>query len=168
MVRILITGSRNPQLQQEALALFNISTAQQVRIEPEWIPREDNQQADFISRITDYDDWSLHPALFRELDLKWEPHTIDRFASYFNTQLPRFNSRFWNPNSEGVDVLTCDWQGENNWLCPPVYLVPRVLQHAQITKACGTLLVHCWYQNGHQLPFGLCYLTNWERVGSLA
>jgi len=32
--------------------------------------------------------------------------TIDRFASYYNTQLPRFNSRFWNPSSEGVDAFT--------------------------------------------------------------
>ena len=144
VVRILNTGSRNPLLQQEALAIFNISIAQQVRIEPEWIPREDNQQADFISRIIDYDDWSLHPALFKGLDQKWGPHTIDRFASYFNTQLPRFNSRFWNPGSEGVDAFTCDWRGENNWWCPPVYLVPRVLRHAQITGACGTLLVPKW------------------------
>ena len=74
----------------------------------------------------------------------WGPHTIDQFASYFNTQLPRFNSRFWNPGSEAVDAFTCDWQGENNWWCPPVYLVPRVLRHAQATKATGTLLVPNW------------------------
>ena len=144
VVKILNTGSRNPQLQQEAPAIFDISITQQVRIEPEWIPSEDNQQVDFISRIIDYDDWSLLPTPFRELDQKWGPHTIDRFVSYFNTQLPRFNSRFWNPNSEGMDAFTCDWQGENNWWCPPVYLVPRVLRHAQLTKACGTLLVPKW------------------------
>ena len=69
VVRILNTGSRNPLLQQEALAiLIDISIAHQVRIEPEWIPREENQQADFISRIIDYDNWSLHPALFKALD----------------------------------------------------------------------------------------------------
>ena len=105
---------------------------------------EANQQADFISRIIDYDDWSLHPVLFKTLDQEWGPHTIDRFASYFNTQLPRFNSRFWNPGTEGVDAFTCDWRGGNNWWCPPVYLVPRVLRHAQETGACGTLLVPKW------------------------
>ena len=68
VVRIMNTGSRNPLLQQEALAIFNISIAHQVRIEPEWIPRETNQQADFINHIIDYDDWSLHPALFKVLD----------------------------------------------------------------------------------------------------
>ena len=43
-------------LQNEALNIFNTSIAYQVRIDPEWIPREANQQADFISRIMDYDD----------------------------------------------------------------------------------------------------------------
>ena len=79
IVRILSVGSKNPLLQQEAIAIFNNSITNQVRIEPEWIPREANQQADFISRIVDSGDWSLHPDLFAKLDAKWGPHTVDRF-----------------------------------------------------------------------------------------
>ena len=116
----------------------------QVRIEPEWIPREANQHADIISYIVDSDDWSLHPDLFAKLDAKWGPHTVDRFASYFNTQLPRFNSQFWNPGSEAVDTFTCNWEGKNSWWYPSVYLVPRALQHAQETAAVGTLVVPKW------------------------
>ena len=101
-------GSRNPILQNEALAIFDALVAHQVRIEPEWIPREENQQADFISRIIDHDDWSVHPDIFQRLERMWGPHTVDQFASFFNTQLPRFNSRFWNPRSEAVDAFTCD------------------------------------------------------------
>ena len=71
----------------------------------------------------DYDDWSLDGAIFQQLDHKWGPHTIDRFASHYNTQLPHFNSRFWNPGTEGVDVFTCDWSKDINWLCPPVFLI---------------------------------------------
>ena len=141
VVRILSVGSKKPLLQQEAIAIFNNSIRNQVRIEPEWILREANQQADFISRIVDSDDWSLHPDLFEKLDAKWGPHTVDRFANCFNTQLPRFNSRFWNPGSEAVDTFTYNWEGENNWWCPPVCLVPRVLRHAQETAAVGTLVV---------------------------
>ena len=144
VVRILTTGSRKPALQREALAIFQRSVSSGIRIEPEWIPREANQQADFLSRIIDKDDWSLHPALFKMLDDKWGPHTIDRFASFYNTQLPRFNSRFWNPGSEAVDAFTCDWSGENNWWCPPIYLIPRVLGHAQETHAEGTLIIPQW------------------------
>ena len=116
----------------------------QVGIEPEWIPREANQQADYISRIVDSDDWSLHPNLFVKLDAKWGLHTVDRFSNCFNTQLPSFNSQFWNPGSEAVDTFTCKWEGENNWWFPPIYLVPRALRHAQETTAVGTLVVPNW------------------------
>ena len=74
----------------------------------------------------------------------WGPHTIDRFADHLNAHTQRFNSRFWVPGSEAVDTFTCDWSEENNWWCPPVYLIPRVIRHAQLTKARGTLIVPQW------------------------
>ena len=64
-----------------------------------------NQQTDFLSCIKDSDDWSLHPTLFKMLDAKWGPHTINRFTSYFNTQLPRFKSRFWNTRAEAIELM---------------------------------------------------------------
>ena len=30
-----------------------------ISIEPEWVPREENQLAAYLSRIVDYDDWGL-------------------------------------------------------------------------------------------------------------
>lgn len=93
----------------------------------------------------DYDDWKLSPGLFAWLDSKWGPHTIDRFADANNKQLERFNSRFWNPGSEAVDTFTTHWGfGENNWWCPPPYLVPRLLKHANQCGAIGTLVVPKW------------------------
>ena len=78
------------------------------------------------------------------LDAMWGPHTVDRFANSANAQLVRFNSRFWEPGTEAVDAFTCSWADDNNWLCPPIYLVPRVLRHAQNTRAQGTLIVPQW------------------------
>ena len=54
----------------------------------------------------------LNPTVFAELDKVWGQHTVDRFASFHNCQLPRFNSRCWNPGNEAVDVFTIDWVGE--------------------------------------------------------
>ena len=116
----------------------------QIRLEPEWIPREKNERADYLSRIVDLDDWLLNPVIFAQLDVQWGPHTIDRFADYNNSQLCRFNSRCWNPGSEAVDAFTADWSGENNWWCPPIGLIPRVIRHAQACSAYGTLIVPCW------------------------
>ena len=144
VVRIVQYGSKNSTLQAEALAIFAICVNNRIHIEPEWIPREQNQLADYYSRINDYDNWMLNPAVFGWLDSSWGPHTIDRFANSGNAQVARFNSRFWTPGSEAVDAFTCDWGEDNNWWCPPVHLVPRVIRHAQNTNAKGTLVVPQW------------------------
>ena len=36
--------------------------------------------------------------------------------------------------------IRLEWSGENNWWFSPVCLVPRIIRHAQRTKACGTLI----------------------------
>ena len=144
VVRIVHCGSKKPVLQQEALAIFEASVGARIRLEPEWIPREENQIADYISRITDYDDWSLNPMIFKELDRVWGPHTIDRFADWCNNQVPRFNSRYYCPGTEAIDAFTCDWGHDTNWWCPPLFLVPRLLKHAKLTRAKGTLVIPRW------------------------
>ena len=144
VVRILTVGSRQANLQTLALNIFTLCMANQIRLEPEWIPRKENEQADFISKIIDYDDWMLDPVVFAELDCDWGPHDVDRFADVHNKQLKCFNSRYWNPGSEAVDAFTCDWENERNWLCPPTYLINRVIQNAKVTKAEGTLIVPAW------------------------
>ena len=144
VARILQVGSRKPDLHAIALKVFNIAIQYQIHLEPEWVPRELNQRADLLSRIVDYDDWFLNPAVFGWLDTMWGPHTVDRFADHNNRQLSRFNSRCWSPGSEAVDAFTVDWSTENNWWCPPVYLVPRVVAHAQMCAAYGTLIVPEW------------------------
>ena len=68
VARIIVTGSKNPSLQQEAPAIFSTSVANSIRIEPEWIPREENELADYVSRIVDYDDWSLDYTIFKQSD----------------------------------------------------------------------------------------------------
>ena len=89
MVRILQTGNWKPDFQTEALEIFSAVLGGQIRIEPEWIPRTENEQADSLSCIIDYDDWGVihHSARFDSL---WGPHSIDGFASFYNSQLSRF------------------------------------------------------------------------------
>lgn len=47
-----------------------------------------------LTRIVDYNDWQLNPALFWQLDLLWGLHTVDRFADNHNVQLACFDSRW--------------------------------------------------------------------------
>ena len=61
VVRIVQYGSKKPSLQAEALGISSTCASNNIRIEPEWIPREQNDLADYYSRIVDYDDWMLNP-----------------------------------------------------------------------------------------------------------
>ena len=106
-VRILQVGSAKPHLQSEAVAVFGLCLANNIRLEPKWIPREQNHMADYISRIVDHDDWSLDSTMFKVLDDLWGPHTVDRFATHYNAQLERFNSQYACPGSECSGFLYC-------------------------------------------------------------
>ena len=67
-----------------------------------WIPRSQNDRANFLSRTYDAD----HSTFFlHRIDPIWGPHSIDRFANHLNAKLSRFNSRFWNRVVEGIDAF---------------------------------------------------------------
>ena len=70
VVKIVMHGtcSRKLALQQEVLAIFGVCVKSKIKLEPEWIPRVENQLADYLNRQVDYDDWMLNPAIFRQLD----------------------------------------------------------------------------------------------------
>ena len=43
-------GSKKPELQEEAFAIFSTAAQNLIRIEPQWIPRSENQQAYYLSQ----------------------------------------------------------------------------------------------------------------------
>ena len=98
--------------------------------------------------------------MYKLLDAKWGPHTVDRFATCYNVQVERFNSRYACPGSEAVDAFTVDWSKENNWWCPPPMLVPRVLRHADRCNAQGTLVVPMW-ESAHFWPLLYTRTNGW-------
>ena len=102
---IVSVGSPKPHLQAIALDIFQICTTFGIIINSQWIPRCLNERADILSRFLDKDDWSINPAVFCIIDASWGPHTIDRFASLYNAQTPRYNSKFASPGCSGVDAL---------------------------------------------------------------
>ena len=121
--RIVLVGNRKPHLQALAIDIFQLCLAKRIVLDAQWIPRSVNERDDLLSRFVDKDDWSLNPVVFQDIDVKWGPHTVDQFASYYNAQLPRFNSKFASPGSCGVDAFAQDWSCEINWICPPVSLI---------------------------------------------
>ena len=110
---------------------------------------------------------------FSELNLKWGPHTIDRFASMYNAKLKKFNSRFWLPGTEAVNSLDQNWSGEVNWWVPPPRLILKCIRKIECEKANGTIIVPLWQSywtelhdnNGLYKTFitdSFCYLSKMQ------
>ena len=78
--------------------------------------------ADFVSKIIDKDDSEITEEFFELLNNDRGPFTIDRFASFKNTKVERFNSKFMVPGTSAVDAFTQDKRFENNLLVPPIQL----------------------------------------------
>lgn len=138
-------GGPSPTLSALAFAIWSEATELGITLRCEHIAGVQNGQADYWSRTPDKHNWMLHPRVFQYLDQLYGKHTIDRFANCQNTQVARFNSRYWDPLSEGVDALAQDnWGCENNYVNPPFCLIPRVLDVVEKQQAHATLIAPVW------------------------
>ena len=68
---IVLKGSRVPELQVFVVSIFNTCRQNNVDLSTVWIPREQNAQADFFSRIIDVDDWQTTTEFFEFLGTMW-------------------------------------------------------------------------------------------------
>ena len=64
-------GTSKPELQAIAIEIFEVCMSFDSAMEIEWLPRSENDKADYLSRIVDLDDWSLSAALFQLVDSSW-------------------------------------------------------------------------------------------------
>lgn len=142
---ILLNGSRKLDLQALALDAFQICRKYRISLDARWIPRNLNVRADSISKLVDFDDYAINDFVFQSINDHWGPHAVDRLACSYNSKLPRFNSLFFfQPGWEVVDAFSQDWGYDNNWLCPLVCLIVRVLKHMEVCLARGTLILPVW------------------------
>ena len=144
VARIVSIGSKVPALQRMALDIHRLCLLASVSIDMQWIPRDLNIIANDISKFVDLGDYSINDGVFYSLDELWGPHTCDRFACHYNAKLPKFNTRFYQPGTSGVNAFAQDLSNDNNWLCPPVCRTCKVLSHLKVCNAAGTFVVPLW------------------------
>ena len=126
------------------MALHDVCEKENITLSPEWIPREGNELADYLSRCQDCDSWQISIKVFNKLNSILGPYTIDRFASHLNSKCKRFNSRWWVPGTEAVDAFSQFWGQDENWLVPPPRLVSMCIDKMIAERANGTLIVPMW------------------------
>lgn len=141
---IVEVGSMRRDLQEIAINIFQLCIRNNISIDIQWVPREQNVRADYISRLIDPDDWQITEEFFHELEDLWGPHTVDCLANYYNCKIKRYFSRFWNPNTSGVDFFVQKLNNENCLVVPPVSIISRVLHYLRNQRAKATVVVPLW------------------------
>lgn len=56
--RIVEVGSTKLDLHRLAIKIFQFFFS--ISLEVQWIPRTENEKADYISRLLDFDDWQIY------------------------------------------------------------------------------------------------------------
>ena len=140
------SGSSKPDLQEKAVKIFDICKVKNPNLEITWISWENNKDADFISKLIDYNDWIVKKSTFKFLSKEWSTMTVDRFASYKNSKCSVFNSKYLCPSTEAVNDFSQDLSNEANWLVSPIYLLPKCLTHFPLSTSGTTRIsmLPCW------------------------
>ena len=136
---------RVPHLSLITQKIFWLCKQHQITLLPEFLPGAHNREADHASRNPDHLHWTIRPEVFRELDKRWGPHTVDRFALPSNAVVPRFNTRHYHPEAEAIDGLLQPWTNEVNWINPPFVLMEEILQRLRsYSQVQATVIAPVW------------------------
>jgi hypothetical protein len=139
--------SKSPTMMCELRKLFLLIDTYDIKIRTQYIRSAANVWADNLSRVTDNSDWQLAPRKFKHFDKTWGPHTIDRFASNANKQLPRYNAKWRDGTAEAVDILhlsDAEWRRETNWCNPPWELLDDLVVKLRTSGAEATVIAPYW------------------------
>jgi hypothetical protein len=86
-------GSKAEHLQRICLRIFWLCRSFQIDLTPDWVPRDQNQLADYLSKFRDLDDFALQPSAFQQIVEQFGKLDVDWFASEHNALLPVFYSK---------------------------------------------------------------------------
>ena len=62
--RIVKVGSNKNDLQELALSIFQFCESNNIKLSVEWVPREQNERADTLSKFNDTENWEISKCLF--------------------------------------------------------------------------------------------------------
>ena len=145
VARIVKRGSMKAYLLNLALAIFHVAKQNKISLQVIWIPRYQNEEADFWSRVRDFDDWGVSEEWFHKICKYFGlTATVDRFADHRNRKTARFNSRFYHSEAEATDCFTQNWADEVNWVVPPIFMVIRAIRYCELCQATMILVVPKW------------------------
>ena len=125
-----------------------------------------NVRADALSRSRQVatTEWSLHPWVFKQINLLYGDLNIDLFATDLNHKLPVYVSPCPDPKAWAVDALSVSWTGMAAYAFPPFPLLPKVLLKIREDKANVILVAPWWPQKILDKNLLLDLVRDFQRV----
>ena len=138
-------GGRKKSMAHLATEIFEICQELDCHLQAFHVPGVENIIADEESRrLFLPSEFKLNPSIFRDLNNRLGPHSIDAFASYQNRQLERYASWQPQPGATWVNAMNHSWVNEHAWVNPPFALLSRILQKVRSEKSTITLIAPLW------------------------
>ena len=79
-------------LHKPASKISQFCAEHSILLEVQWVPRTENEKADYISRLqVDFDDWQITQDFFLSLGELWGPQAVDCFVNYYTAKLHSFS-----------------------------------------------------------------------------
>ena len=144
--KIISKGSSKLRLHLHALQIDNFCLDNDIKLKCVNIPRDLNCVADEISKIVDYEDYSVEENFFNTIkkEINMIP-TCDRFADNYNSKVNHFNSKSFYIGTSGVNSFNYDWGPPHiNWIFPAPRLLTKSLNHLKLCKGIGIFLTPEW------------------------
>ena len=66
-VKVINSGS----FKKQAVDIFRFCAKNNISLDMQWIPRDQNETADIISKCVDYDDWGVSDEFFKFMNQMW-------------------------------------------------------------------------------------------------
>ena len=104
-----------------------------------------NVRADCLSCWKhDHTDIRLEPKVFKMIDRRYGPHSVDLFATRNNWLLDRYVS--WRPDPSAVAVYAFMFplKGKNPYCFPPVACIPQLLREVLRQQVTVTVVALSW------------------------
>ncbi|XP_057338489.1 uncharacterized protein LOC130676352 [Microplitis mediator] len=134
-----------PRLSNLSREIWDWCETRKIWIFATYISSKDDFYTDAASRLTNIDtEWELSQNAFNLITQKFDPFSIDLFATYENRKVEKFCSRFPSPESFRIDAFTISWKNEKIYAFPPFALITPTLEKFITDKAEGVIVVPNW------------------------
>jgi len=144
--------SKHPVAMPLLRRLWALLCVHRIRLQDVDYVRSAENPADEPSRWRFFDEWRLCPRVFQRVCQELGTCSLDLFASKNTAQLPRYCSRFRDPEAVATDAWSVKWAGERLWINADWDWLERIAQRlesepgAAATIVCPYFPVQSWFQ----------------------